>query len=447
MNYAGIKILMLIVALLLCASPAGAMERINIEEELRLLEQGGTLPKRIPFAKFRVAVFTYEDPDGTGLGNYLAGLIGNHILLNSRVSSLGVLRYEGKLSPTRHNRLSYFDKVDRLIEAQEVSLAVWGMIRKVGENLIIDTYTQIPQKINEEYFAWKFKLPEKMGGATLQAHLRPNRIHLQQLSISARSAEGIVEAIGQLNVLRKSPDSGAEVVGRLPTGQVYWVTGRRGDWAEFNTSSGLTGWAPIVGNCNAECRFLLNAAQFASNLLAYMQNRSKTPQVMAGLSTDTLAVTEQIQALDALNGNLRQIREISLTLAARWTGPARQIGQDPTTKIDRGKGIPPGGAAFANLWTLAQMAYSLQEGYERQIPDNQHLFQDDPSRARRLIYENLRISKSAVEAMASDLAKASLLDPKNIDILRNLAVLFEYTGQTEKSMLARSLVQRIQDSN
>ncbi len=440
MNYSGIKIVLLTAALLLCAAPAGAMERIDIEEELRLLEQGGTLPKRIPFAKYRVAVFTYEDPDDTGLGNYLAGLVGNHILLNSRVSSLGVLRYEGKLSPTKRNRLSYFDKVDRLIEAQEVSLAVWGMIRMVGENLIIDTYSQIPRKINEQYFAWKIKLPERMGGATLQAHLRPNRIHLQKLSISGRSAEGIFEAIGQLDVLRKSPDSTAEVVGRLPKSQVYWVTGRRGDWAQFKLSSGLTGWAPIAGNCISECRLLLNAAQFASNLLAYMQNRSKTPQAMAGLSTGTLAVTEQIQALDALNGNLQQIVEVSLTLAARWYGPRRLIGQDPTTKIDRGKGIPPGGAAFANLSTLALMALRLQEEYERQI-------ENDPSRARRPIYENLKISKLAVESMAYKLAKASLLDPKNIDILHNLAVLFQYAGQTEKSILARSLAQRIQDSN
>jgi hypothetical protein len=241
-------------------------------------------------------------------------------------------------------------------------------------------------------------------------------------------------------VLRKSPDSTAEVVGRLPKSQVYWVNDRRGDWAQFKLSTGLIGWAPIAGDCISECRLLLNAAQFASNLLAYMQNRTNTPQVMTGLSTDTLAVTEQIKALDALNGNLRQIEKVSLTLAAKWAGPRRLTGQDPTTKIDRGKGVPPGGAAFANLSALAQMAFWLQEKF-------QHQWQIDPSRTRRLTYENLKISKVAVESLAFNLAESSLLDPKNIDILHNLAVLFEYAGQTEKSILARSLAQRIRDSN
>jgi len=440
MKTPGITMLLLAVALLFCAAPVNAEMRIDIEKELRLLEQGEPLPKHIPFAQYRVAVFTYEDPDGTGLGNDLAALVGKHILLHSGVVSLGVLRYEGQLSPNKLSRLSYFDKVERLIEAQEVSLAVWGMIRMIGENLVIDTYAQIPRKISEQYFAWQLRLPEAMGGANLQAHLRPDRIHLQKLSIPGRSQDGIVDAAKQVDALRENPDAAAEVKGHLPLGEVYWVIGRRGDWAEFKTLSGLTGWAPISGNCILECRLLLNAAQFAANLLIYMQDRRETPKVMAGLSTDTLAVTEQIQALEALNGNFRQIRKISLPLAERWIGPRRWKGQDPTTKIDRGSGVPPGGAAFANLRTLALMAYELQAAFQRRIEGAGA--GSDP----RWIYEELSIPTAAVESLAFDLAEASLVDPENIDVLHNLAVLFEYAGQTNKAKLARYLVQRIHNS-
>jgi hypothetical protein len=434
MKTPGIRIVLLAIALLFCAIPGNAVKAIDIEEELRLLERGKPLPKHISYAQYRVAVFTYEDPYGTGLGNDLAALVGNHILLNSGVGSLGVLRPKGQLSPTTRSSLSYFDKVDQLIEAQEVSLAVWGMIRRVGENLVIDTYAQIPRKISEQYFVWQLKLPERMGGATLKAHLRPNRIHLQKLSIPSRSPDRIIDAARQLELLRKEPDSAAEVIGHLPQGEVYWVTERRGDWAQFMTRSGLTGWATTAGNCISECRLLLNAAQYAANLLTYMRYRHKTPPAMAGLSTDTLAVTEQIRALEALNGDLHQILGTSLALAERWTGPRRLTGQDPTTKIERGSGVPPGGAAFANLRMLALIAYKLQVAFQRQIKDA------GSSGGPRLIYEKLRIPTAAVESMAFDLAEASLLDPENIDVLNNLAVVFKYAGRTKRSKLARRLM-------
>ena len=103
-------VFVLLSALALISPPVSlAEQRIDIESELRLLEQGKTLPRRIPGARFRVAVFTYEDPSGTDLGNAMSALVSAHILMNSRVSSIGVLRYEGRLAPTRESRLSYFD--------------------------------------------------------------------------------------------------------------------------------------------------------------------------------------------------------------------------------------------------------------------------------------------------------------------------------------------------
>ena len=328
--------------------------------------------------------------------------------------------------------------VARLIEAQDVSLAVWGMIRKIGPNLVIDTYMQVPPKIREVFFSWNLKLPEAMGAGELKAHLRPDRILLQRLSLPAASGGLIREAARVRDELRENPSFEAGVIGHLPQGAVYWVNDRRGDWAEFMTPAGARGWIPIAGHCRDECRPLLDAAQFAADMLHYMQNRNQVPKAVAGLSVESLAVSEQIQALDALNASIPEIYRVSLTLAERWTGPRRQTTVDRQTGIERGVGIPPGGAAFANILALARIAIELQEAYRRQsygVGD-----------AADRIYEELQISQGKVESLAFDLAEASLIDPANLDVLHNLGILFDYAGQTQRAQLAKELANNMRGS-
>jgi hypothetical protein len=86
--------------------PALAMEVIDAERELKLLGEGVTPPKRFGNVAFRIAVFSYEDPDGLELGDALAALASHEVLTGAHVSSLGVLRYSGRRRPSGENWVS-----------------------------------------------------------------------------------------------------------------------------------------------------------------------------------------------------------------------------------------------------------------------------------------------------------------------------------------------------
>ena len=108
---------------------------LDMERELSLLRDG-QVKIHISGARYRYAVFTYEDPDQTGLGNALATIISHDLLVNGKVSSLGVLRYLGDLGKSSDEKqLRYFEKVEPLIESQGVQVAVWGVraMPRVGD--------------------------------------------------------------------------------------------------------------------------------------------------------------------------------------------------------------------------------------------------------------------------------------------------------------------------
>ena len=157
--------------LLGCSGIATAGIDVNLEKELQLLERGERVPIHIAGAKYRVAVFSYEDPDGTGLGDALAATVSRGILLGSNVSSIGVLRYEGQLAPTATSALSYFGKVEKLTAHQETVLAVWGAVRRSGQQLVVDTYLQIPNAVAEKNLAWTVTLPAAMGHGVLRGRV------------------------------------------------------------------------------------------------------------------------------------------------------------------------------------------------------------------------------------------------------------------------------------
>ncbi len=404
-----------------------------MDRELRLLQMGQLPPRHIAGAEFRVAVFAYEDPHGTELGNALAALVGRHVLLRSGVSSIGVIRYEGTLEPTAETRLSYFDKVEALTAAQEASLAVWGLVRVAGDELVIDSFVQIPRPSLETHFTWKLRLPAAMGGEALSAHLRPDRIHVQRLRIPATARGDLAEAAASIDLLRSEPRPDAAPAGRLPRGQTYYVSRRSGDWVLLRTGN-REGWAPLESHCLGPCRPLLDAGQFAGGLLAHMSSPDASPHAPAGLTTEALAVEEQLAALDGLNaGRPEEIEEQSLAVVQRWIGPARRQGLDAERGIDRGGGLPPGGAAFRNVEALARIALSLQRAF-RQIDDV-------PEGRTQETYDTLALPQAEVAEVAFDLAQASLDDPRNRDVLDNLATLFAYAGESQRADLARSLAQ------
>lgn len=390
---------------------------VDLSYQLYLLEQGETPPPLIKYAKFRVAVFTYDDPDGpvpkaSMLGDALARLVAHEILMNSRVSSLGVLNFTGGVGPKVNDRLSYYDKVERITGAQGVSLAVWGTVRRVRGELWIDSYVQIPQHALKTSFTWRLVLPGPRESPYLRARLRPDRIPVQRLRLPAHAEADLIDAAEHLLRLLRARDRNAKVVGLRPLEQVFIVRDRRGDWVYLELpAKGLKGWVPLRGHCMGGCKPFLEVASFGSGLLRYIRAREKPPWGTASLTTEALAVSEQIEALDALQqGRVERARE----LARRWVGSERLTGLDPETGIDRGTGLPPGGAAFTNIGAMAEVAEALRK----------------------------TLGSEQASTIAFRLAEASQYDPRNEDVLQNLAVIFRLAGDIGRAKLAQSIIEQ-----
>ena len=149
------------------------------------------------------------------------------------------------------------------------------------------------------------------------------------------------------------------------------------------------------------------------------------PEATSGLSADVLAVTEQLQVLVGLRDFAEDSMREPLALASRWTGSKRWTGLDERSGIDRGAGVPPGGAAFANLRAIAAIGAALAE----------------TRGATAAAYDDLELPKAPIRGLADELARASLDDPRNSDVLENLAVLFDAAGDGRRAGLARDIAQ------
>src|SRR5262249_48120212 len=134
------------------------------------------------------------------------------------------------------------------------------------------------------------------------------------------------------------------------------------------------------------------------------------PTVTDSLGLDTRAVRDQLRAVKELDTNPAAV----LQVVSGWLGPAQT---DATTVL-------PGGAAFANLRALAKVTDALQAAAR------------DPSRGG--------ITPTQVRDIAFELAPATLIDPRNIDVLHNLALLFQYAGEASRARLARELAAEVE---
>ncbi len=396
---------------------AGSRVNLDSEQDLGLIQRGIAPERRIPGARYRVAVFTFEDPDDIGIGDAIASLIGRHIVLESGVSSIGVLRYGGSLAPSQEQPLSYFDKVEALSQAQDVTLAVWGMVRYLADEVSIDTFVQLPPRVIDSDFSWSLQLPPAMGGGQLVARLRPARIVVQRLVLPRQAVEEISETAQALDELRAEPDESSAIVARLPKGVVYWFTNRRDGWVEVATES-YKGWVPVPAECGAGCAQLFDAARFSAGLLRFIDSRT-VPQELESLEPETRAVIAQLAILDQIDTVQPGRFEASvLRPLEQWT------------ELAQGSPSLPAGAAFTNIRSIAQVATSLHAA----TPPGSDSFESR--------FNSVEISKGRVHDLAYELAEASIEDPLNVDILHNLAVLFRYVGDSKRSALAEQLAQK-----
>jgi hypothetical protein len=402
---------------------------INIEHELQELTRiEGKRPHYFPGTKYRIAVFTFEDPTGTGLGDTLSFLISKGILFNSSVSSLGVVHFQEGLSVETTSKLSYFDKVEKITEGQGYILSIWGRVSQSRDKLIIDTFLQLSNEALKDKFLWKLVLPRAMGGGTLQAQLRPSRIRLQTLMLPEKTKEGFLVAARETRNLRSEATTFSTIKTVIPEESTYASVSRKGDWVQLKLDNGTVGWTSVAEHCVDSCRDFLESSDFANGLLHYADDRG-LPAATSTLSAEALAVKEQIQALDALKDlDPEKVFAKSLDMALRWVGPNRWVGLDKSIGIDRGKGTPPGGAAFANIKTMAEIRMDLLKKLKT-----------SPNK----LLDNIRLDRGRVRQIATELAQESLYDPDNVDVLKNLVVLFKFTNDTQRAQLAQKLVDSI----
>lgn len=389
----------------------------SLDEQLNILAQGRVPERLIAGAEYRVAVVSYEDPDGTGLGDTVAALAAREVLTNSGVNSIGVIFFKEGVSPSAGSRLGYFDKVEQVTAAQGVKLAVWGVIRAVGEGLEIRTYAQVPRPALERHFTWRLRLPAATGGRELLARLRPDRILVQRLQLAGAEAAALRRAAEAVSQVRERPRPDAAVTDRLPMDEIYYIADRQGDWVRLVTRSGIDGWAPTRGHCVGPCGELLQAAGYAGGVLRYMAS-GRVPEAGGTLTDEARAVSDQLAALHLLaKGTMEELFKIE-SITRRWLARA---------------GVPPGGGAFANIQALGELSIALKEQF---LMRSRHGASDAELAA---IYDQVELDQGGARRQAFGLAKASLSDPRNPELLHNLAVLFAYAGDPERAALARRL--------
>jgi hypothetical protein len=392
----GVSAFLLHLVLLVAASPAHAIIGVDVNEDIDSVLAGRAPPLHLPDAKYRIAVFEFEDPDGTGLGSALSNLIAREILLHSGLRSLGVLNYYGSLEPTRQHPQSYFDKVDLVVRAQRASLAVWGVVRRNEDSIMVDVQAQLPDDLVEKSYTWDLTLPRAMGGETLHARISPTRMLVQHVSMPMEFGTTLVAMARASTIARTAPDQTAAVAARIPRYSALTVTETRGAWSKFIVD-GKAGWVEGTSGCTRECAQLLGSASFVGALLKFAEG-GEPPRVSKNLSRDTLVIARQLAVLSDLRKKEFWPAE---TYLSRWDG---------------GKANDYG-APYADLLALSALA-------------------DELRKHSGTAYDEIRLDDAFVRRIARGLAQASQDDPRNTEVLDNLAVLFRFLGDERRAGLA-----------
>ena len=397
-------IVILSLSLIFLSPSVHAMVGVDVNEDIDSVLAGNAPPLHLPDSKYRIAVFEFEDPDGTGLGNAVSNLIAREILLSSGLPSIGVLNYYGSLEPTKKHPQSYFDKVDLVARAQRASLAIWGVVRRDGKSIVIDVQAQLPDPIVEKSFAWSLKLPRAMGGETLNATVSPTRMQIQHVRMPLEFATTLGAMASSGKIVRASPSKTATIAARIPKYSALSVTETRGSWSKLIVD-GKSGWVQRPTDCARECAQLLGTASFVGALLKFASGGA-APAVSRDLSRDTAIVARQLAVLADLRSKEYKTAEAYL---ARW---------------DAGKSNDYG-APYANLFALGTLSAEL----------GKHGNQS---------FDEIRLDTDFVHEIATSLARASQDDPRNAELLQNLAVLFRVVGDESRAALASRLASQAQ---
>lgn len=407
------------IALLLTFGPlpdAHAERATSMAEQLALIDAGLVPPQLLPEADQRIGIFAFEDADDTGLQNAAATIFSREVLASASQSKVGIITITGDVSsPTTEGNLTYFDKVEKVAAGQNITLAVWGIIRKTNDGVQIDTFLQILPQSLENNFTWKMELPEAMQGDELVTRIRPDRILVYRGVFNASEVSQLRSAHEQMTTLRTIADIDTRPFGKLPDNATYYVREKKADWLLLTAKGAREGWVPRFHDCSGSCENLLKAAGFVANVLTYVTDH-RLPEFRQSLNGDSSAIAAQIEILESLK--TWDDLDNAASLANAW---------------QQGDRIPPGGAVFANLEALAKIKSGLKEKLQQQLSDG--------SIPSNRTFNEVRLEQAYVLEIIAGLAEASQYDPGNTDVLHNLEVLFNYVGDLERAALARSLIE------
>lgn len=370
------------------SSARAKREIIELKNELKSLPQVAT--RHFAGVRNKIAVFTFEDPARTGLGDAVSFIASKSLLFHTPVRSLAIVNFQQGLAPDATG-LSYFEKVDRIVQEQGYLASMWGEIGTSGDDYVIETYVQLHTAADSSRLRAKIEAPGL--SSPLQGSLQSSRLWLQTKVIPRAEVKQLQRVAAQIKKLRATPEATAEQSGELSEGVQYWINARRGDWIELETKDGKRGWTSVRQFCQGDCQAITNAADFVSQLTVYVTAGSWS-RTSKDFRPSIAAFDAQVSLLQALNDS-KELRS-AVDRAKQWTA----------------SGARPGGAAIANLTALGEV---------------------------RLLSAAGQLSRDDAARVANDLAKAVLTDPGNLDALFNLRVLFEYVGDEKRATLARDL--------
>src|SRR5215472_11632610 len=144
---------------------------------------GGQRERFFPDVRHRLAVFTFDDPHATGLGDPISFLLSKKLLFSSRVTSFAIVNYRQGADRDSSSDLAYFDRVDAVTKDQNFPLAIWGRLSRTDRGVRIDSFLQIPGDAEKSPYERTIQLPAAMGGGTLTARLKPDRLLMQSLYV------------------------------------------------------------------------------------------------------------------------------------------------------------------------------------------------------------------------------------------------------------------------
>jgi hypothetical protein len=362
----------------------------------------GERERFFPDVHHRLAVFTFDDPHATGLGDALSLLVSKKLLFSTRVRSFGIVNYRQGVDRDASGTRAYFDQVDALTQDQGFLLAIWGRISRTEGGVRIDSFLQVPTNADGQHFVRSIRLPHAMGGGVLTARLKPDRILLQSLEMGSDETGALQDASARVATLRAEPNASAEVTGRLAEGAEYTIVDSRRDWVRLRLRGGGGGWTSVDAFCTGACRTILDAANFTNDILALTSGWLSPPVSRKSLTREAAAVSDQLAALALLRDHPSRAMEIAKVWATGRSG-----------------GPPPGGAGFANLLAVARIKFEL-----------------DQASASVRNFDLIRLNRAAIRDCAQLLAEASVGDPSDVDVVENLAVLFAYLGDERRRNLA-----------